>query len=92
MEITSKYDGNEKIWFFEDFSVPKFYEGTIVRIERWDAASGWKYYIEHITPDGILTKHIVDESRIYDTKKQITDSLFEPNGELAPEGESEGHE
>lgn len=82
MNIQSKYDGGEKIWFFENYNFPRFLEGTIVRIERWDSMGGWKYYVEHITPEGVLTKHIVDEGYIYDTKKQISDSIFEPNGTL----------
>lgn len=90
MNIQSKYDGGEKIWFFENFREPKFYEGTISRIERWDSTSGWKYYIEHITPEGIVSKHIVDEDNIFDTKKQITDNLFEANGKLADPEEGEG--
>ena len=80
MKIQSKYNGGEKIWFFEPGQV-KFFEGTITDVQSWDKWGGFRYEIKHVYADGHEMLHNIEEKNLYDSKEQILETLFVADGE-----------
>ena len=79
MKITSKYNGGENVWFFEQGQV-KFFEGTINEVQSWDKWSGFRYDVKHVNAEGQAMNYNVEESKLYASKDEILDTLFEANG------------
>ena len=73
MKIESKYDVNDKIWFFND-SDSKFYEGTVTSISNWDQWSGFRYEVKHIGQQEI--NNSIQENRIFASKQEILENCF----------------
>lgn len=85
MKITSKYNGGENVWFFEQGLV-KFFEGTINEVQSWDKWSGFHYDVKHVNAEGQTMNYNIEESRLYASQEEILANLFEPNGvEAAPD-------
>ena len=80
MKIQSKYNGGEKIWFFEPGQV-KFFEGTITDVQSWDKWGGFHYEIKHLDAEGQEMLYNVEENKLYDSKEQILDTLFVADGQ-----------
>ena len=73
MRIESKYDVNDKVWFFND-SDSKFYEGTVMEINTWDQWSGFRYEIKHVGTQEINIS--AQENRIFASKQEILENCF----------------
>lgn len=82
MEITSKFNEGDSVWFFEPMKV-KFMEGTIDAVNSWDKWSGFRYEIRHINPEGVQMSYNIEEKNIFTSKNDVLDGLFEENGTLA---------
>ena len=83
MKITSKFNANDTVWFFEAGQV-KFFEGLITDIQSWDKWGGFHYDIVHTDANGNTMNYNVEESRLYASKNEIITTLFEENGTPAP--------
>lgn len=79
MKIQSKYNGGELVWFFEQGQV-KFFEGTISEVQSWDKWTGFRYEVKHVNKDGQEMTYNVEESKLYTSKEEILETLFEANG------------
>lgn len=73
MKIESKFDVNDKVWFFNDAD-SKFYEGTITDVSNWDKWSGFRYEVKHEGVNPI--NNSVAENRLYASKQEIMDNAF----------------
>jgi len=81
MKLTSKFNAGDLIWFFEQGQV-KFFEGTINDVQSWDKWSGFRYDVQHIDQSGNSMNYNIDESRLYNSKQEILENLFEENGTI----------
>ena len=79
MKITSKFNEGDTVWFFEQGQV-KFMEGTISSINSWDKWSGFRYEIQHVSPNGDQMMYNPEEKNIFASKNEILSNLFEENG------------
>jgi len=81
MEITSKFNEGDAVWFFESMKV-KFMEGTISTVNSWDKWSGFHYEIQHINPEGMQMTYNIEEKNVFASKNDVLNGLFEENGTL----------
>ena len=84
MKITSKFNAGDTVWFFEQGQV-KFFEGTINDVQSWDKWSGFRYEIQHINQEGSPMTYNIQEDKIYTSKNEILNGLFEENGTIPTE-------
>jgi len=88
MKLTSKFNANDSVWFF-DHGQTKFFEGTINDVQYWDKWNGFRYDISHINPEGVQSNYNVEEDKIYASKNEIINTAFEENGTIdIPETET----
>jgi hypothetical protein len=79
MKLSTKFNANDSVWFFDSANV-KFLQGTIVDAQSWDKWAGFRYEISHVQQNGNTMTYNVEESKIYATKEEILAGLFEENG------------
>ena len=77
---TSKFNKNDHVWFYNDWYGPKFLEGTINVVHRWQNGLGIFYLVHHINQDGTTSEYEVHENDIYFTKEDAGTAIFEENG------------
>ena len=79
MKLTVKFNVGDNVWFFEQNQV-KFFEGTINDVQSWDKWSGFRYDVQHISPNGEQMSFNIEEKNLYASKNEILTNLFEENG------------
>lgn len=73
MKLESKFDVNDKVWFYND-SDSKFYEGTVTAVNNWDSWSGFRYEVKH---EGSQTvNNSVQENKLFASKNEILENCF----------------
>jgi len=56
---TSKFNKSDHVWFYNDWHGPKFLEGTINVVHRWENGLGIFYLVNHINQDGTTSEYEV---------------------------------
>ena len=67
MQITSKYNKNDKVWFYNDH---KYYEGIVLGINSWNEYDFFVYKIQHDSANESFVLY-VNEHDIYASESDI---------------------
>ena len=77
---SSKFEANENVWFYNDWEGPRFLEGVITSVARWENGNGIFYAINHINAAGEPYDYDVNEKDIYRTQAEVGEAIFVSNG------------
>ena len=73
MQITSRFDINDKVWFYYN---GKYYEGVITEINSWNISDAFIYQICHDSLESTSFIMNIKESNIYALESDIPQPIL----------------